>query len=119
MKINHKDSYIDFGEQFEVDNKIDGFHGSKEMLEDVREMWTDGIPNFDIYKNINVLKNLCNKNNISFIDGLSILENERKKTNKKIYNYPAGNLSGHLEPEGELAIANSLVKFINENKILE
>ena len=35
MKINHKDSYIDFGEQFEVDNKIDGFHGSKEMLEDV------------------------------------------------------------------------------------
>ena len=35
MKINHKDSYTDFGEQFEVDNKIDGFHGSKEMLEDV------------------------------------------------------------------------------------
>ena len=25
MKINHKDSYFDFGEQFEIDNKIDGF----------------------------------------------------------------------------------------------
>ena len=35
MKINHKDSYTDFGEQFEVDNEIDGFHGSKEMLEDI------------------------------------------------------------------------------------
>ena len=35
MKINHKDSFTDFGEQFEVDSKIDGFHGSKEMLEDI------------------------------------------------------------------------------------
>tara|TARA_B100000700_G_C14959066_1_gene815514 strand:+ start:249 stop:1337 length:1089 start_codon:yes stop_codon:yes gene_type:complete len=86
---------------------------------DVREVWTDDIPNFDIYKNINVLESLCEKNNIPFIDGLSILEREKKKINKKIYNYPAGNLSGHLEPEGELAIANSLIKFINKNKILE
>ena len=35
MKINHKDSYFDFGSQFKVDNKIDGYHGSKEMLEDI------------------------------------------------------------------------------------
>ena len=35
MKINHKDSYTDFGEQFVVDNKIDEFHGSKELLEDI------------------------------------------------------------------------------------
>ena len=35
MKINHKDSYFDFGNQFKVDHKIDGYHGSKEMLEDI------------------------------------------------------------------------------------
>ncbi len=35
MKIDHKDSYKDFGAQFVVDNKIDGFHGSKKMLEDI------------------------------------------------------------------------------------
>ncbi len=87
--------------------------------EDVKEMWTNGIPNFDIYKNINFLKSLCKKNNISFIDGLSILEKVKQKVNKKIYNYPIGNLSGHLEPEGELAIADSLIEFISQNKILE
>ena len=47
------------------------------------------------------------------------LKRKNKKQVKKIYNYPAGNLSGHLEPEGEQAIADSLIKFINENKILE
>ena len=35
MKIDHKDSYLDFGQQFEIDNKIDGYHGSKEMLEEI------------------------------------------------------------------------------------
>ena len=35
MKIDHKDSYLDFGEQFEIDNKIDGYHGSKEMLKEI------------------------------------------------------------------------------------
>ena len=87
--------------------------------EDVKEVWTNGIPNFDIYKNIRVLESLCKKNNIYFIDGLSILESVKKKISKKIYNYPTGNLSGHLEPEGELAISDFLIKFINENKILE
>ena len=35
MKIDHKDSYFDFGEQFEIDNKIDEYHGSREMLIDI------------------------------------------------------------------------------------
>ena len=76
------------------------------------------ILNFDMYKNINILKSLC-KNNIYFINGLSILEKKKQEISKKIYNYPAGDLSGHLEPEGEQAIADSLIKFINKNKILE
>ena len=50
---------------------------------------------------------------------MNVLESLCVKNNKKIYNYPAGNLSGHLEPEGELAISDSLIKFINEKKILE
>ena len=35
MKKNHKDSYFDFGNQFKIDKNIDGYHGSKEMLEDI------------------------------------------------------------------------------------
>ena len=98
---------------------IIGIDNAFTIDEDVKEVWADDIPNFDIYKNMNVLESLCVKNNISFIDGLSILERKKKRINKKIYNYPAGNLSGHLEPEGELAISDSLIKFINEKKILE
>ena len=35
MKIDHKQSYIDFGEQFKVDKKIDGYHGSIRLLKDI------------------------------------------------------------------------------------
>ena len=98
---------------------IIGIDNAFTIDEDVREVWTDSILNFDMYKNINILKSLCKKNNIYFINGLSILEKKKQEISKKIYNYPAGNLSGHLEPEGEQAIADSLIKFINENKILE
>ena len=35
MKKNHKDSYLDFGNQFKIDKNIDGYHGSKKMLEDI------------------------------------------------------------------------------------
>jgi SAM-dependent methyltransferase len=35
VKINHTDSYQDFGEQFLVDSKIDGNWGSEEMLLDI------------------------------------------------------------------------------------
>ena len=48
-----------------------------------------------------------------------MLEKERKTINKKIYNYPIGNLSGHLEPEGNLVISNAVVNFIKKNKILD
>tara|TARA_A100001011_G_C14103729_1_gene753948 strand:- start:161 stop:961 length:801 start_codon:yes stop_codon:yes gene_type:complete len=35
MKIDHKDSYQDFGEQFMIDNQIDGYWGSKILLKDI------------------------------------------------------------------------------------
>jgi len=35
MKINHKDSFKDFGEQFKVDNIYDGYLGSKDLLEKI------------------------------------------------------------------------------------
>ena len=35
MKIDHKESYSDFGNQFTVDDKIDDYWGSKEMFLDV------------------------------------------------------------------------------------
>ncbi len=34
MKIDHKESYNDFGNQFVIDNKIDDFWGSQEMFVD-------------------------------------------------------------------------------------
>ncbi len=35
MRIDHAESYKDFGEQFLVDSKIDGYFGSQEMLRDI------------------------------------------------------------------------------------
>lgn len=35
MRIDHNESYEDFGEQFLVDSKIDGFFGSNELLIDI------------------------------------------------------------------------------------
>ena len=32
MKIDHTDSYKDFGEQFVIDSNIDGYHGSLDLL---------------------------------------------------------------------------------------
>ena len=35
MKIDHKESFSDFGKQFSIDKEIDGYWGSKEMLNDI------------------------------------------------------------------------------------
>ena len=35
MRIDHKESYKDFGEQFSVDKDIDGFWGSENLLKDI------------------------------------------------------------------------------------
>ena len=35
MKIDHKESYKEFGEQFMKDSNIDDYWGSKEMLKDI------------------------------------------------------------------------------------
>ena len=35
MKIDHKESFSDFGKQFSIDSEIDGYWGSKEMLNDI------------------------------------------------------------------------------------
>jgi len=35
MKINHKESFKDFGEQFTKDNEIDGFFGSLKLIKDI------------------------------------------------------------------------------------
>lgn len=34
MKINHKESIKDFGKQFQIDNKIDEYHGSTKLIKD-------------------------------------------------------------------------------------
>ena len=37
---------------------------------------------------------------------------------KKIYNYPVGNLSGHLEEEGHLTISNQWLNLLMKIKLL-
>ena len=62
---------------------IIGIDNAFTIDEDVRQVWTDSILNFDMYKNINILQSLCKKNNITFINGLSILEKKNKKQVKR------------------------------------
>ena len=35
MKIDHQESYKDFGNQFNTDSNIDGYHGSISLLEKI------------------------------------------------------------------------------------
>lgn len=98
---------------------IIGIDNAFTVDDDVKEAWVDGIENFDIYKNIVQLKKICKKKKIHFIDGLSKLKEKKKTMDKKIYNYPVGNISGHLEIEGHQAISRAVVEFINEKKLLQ
>ena len=58
-------------------------------------------------KILKILAEFC-KENTFFIDGLTKLKDAKGKMDKKIYNYPVGNLSGHLEEEGHLTISRSV-----------
>ena len=51
MKIDHKESYGDFGNQFTIDNKIDDYWGSEQMF-------LDNVYPFDplVIKNKNVME---------------------------------------------------------------
>ena len=40
MKIDHKESYKEFGDQFIIDSNIDDYWGSKEMLKDIVSPFT-------------------------------------------------------------------------------
>ena len=40
MKIDHKESYKEFGEQFMIDSNIDDYWGSKDMLKDIVNPFT-------------------------------------------------------------------------------
>ena len=43
MKVDHKESYKDFGNQFIIDNNIEGYWGSNKLLEEIcskaRQSW--------------------------------------------------------------------------------
>ena len=39
MRIDHKDSYKDFGEQFLIDSNIDDYWGSVKMLKDILSLF--------------------------------------------------------------------------------
>ena len=40
MKIDHKESYKEFGEQFMIDSNIDDYWGSRDMLKDIVKPFT-------------------------------------------------------------------------------
>lgn len=51
---------------------------------------------------------------IPFIDGVPRLQELSKETGRKVYNDPPGNLSAHLEPEGEQVLAEIAAREIRK-----
>lgn len=72
---------------------------------DVREAHLEESDDLDTSIPLRRIDDIMKRHHISFIDGTHALRARRTETRKKIYNQPEGNLSAHLEPEGEDVIA--------------
>ena len=94
MKIDHKDSYKDFGNQFVVDSNLDGYWGSKKNFKDM-------VGPFD-------LKKIRNKTCMDVGSGSGrILKNLIKLGPKKIYS---------IEPSKAINVAKKNLKPYLKNK---
>ena len=94
MKIDHKDSYKDFGNQFVVDSNLDGYWGSKKNFKDM-------VGPFD-------LKKIRNKTCMDVGSGSGrILKNLIKLGPKKIYS---------IEPSKAINVAKKNLEPYLKNK---
>ena len=94
LKVDHKESHKDFGNQFVIDSKLDDYWGSKSMLKDIVNPF-----------NLNQIKNkICM--DVGSGSG-RILKNLIKFKPKKIFS---------IEPSKAINIAKANLKR-NKNKI--
>ena len=67
---------------------------------------------FDVSLPLTRVQGICKKLDIPFVNALPALRKEAQLLGKKIYNGPEGNLSGHLEPEGNDVLARLAAEAI-------
>ena len=72
---------------------------------DVAERWIRPGVTFDADRPLGRVAELLAAENIAFVSATPALRSAAKQLGKKMYNPPAGELSGHLEPEGEAVVA--------------
>jgi hypothetical protein len=73
--------------------------------DDVAEQWVRRDIVFDADQPLRRMAEILAREGIPFVSATPALRAERARLNKKMYNPPAGELSGHLEPEGEAVVA--------------
>ena len=78
MKIDHKESYKDFGNQFSVDGEIDGYIGKKELLEEIVDPFNLELIKGKLVAEIGVGSGRISKNLLKF-DPLKIIGIEPSK----------------------------------------
>ena len=104
MKIDHKESYTDFGEQFAIDKNIDDYWGSKEMLVDIVKPFNLELIKDKIIMEVGsgsgrILKNLLkfHPNKVICIEPSKAIkiakENNKDATNIKFENIKGENLN--------------------------
>lgn len=91
-----------------------GIDNALTVDEDVRNEWLPENENIDLELPLKKLGNITKNLSIEYINCLPDLRKLRESLGKKVYNGPAGNLSGHLEPEGD-----EVVGLLAGKKILE
>ena len=81
---------------------------------DVYERHIDHPSTFDSDLPLRTLEQISKKNNIRFLNALGPLRMLQKTLGHKIYNGPPGNISGHLEEEGEREIAKLVARELTD-----
>ena len=85
--------------------------------EDVYQEYVKEKDGFDSDLPLRRLGEVLAKLSIPYVDTQPALLSEHKKIGKKIYNGPSGNLSGHLEPEGERVLASVIGNALQKDDL--
>lgn len=89
-----------------------GFDAAFTVDKDVLLAHVEDPSFFDVSLPLARMQSMCETLDIPFINALPALQKEAQSIGKKIYNGPEGNLSGHLEPEGNAVLAHLAAEAI-------